>query len=754
MSLPRPARLRAVTGLSAAALIAGSGLIAAPVFADDAAPYSLSDTLEVGDTSRDIALDAAGARAYVPVTPGAAEPGGLAWIDTGDNSVADSAFTLEQAEPEYVVPSADGSRIYVLDYRTGSIAVVDPDSGETPTVISEVVDYPSGMVEDTASGILYVNDGSTLTAVDPVAGTVSEPIAVSQEAYPLLKDIIYDEANHMVWIAEGRKGVITGYSTLAGRWVDSLAIPITNFTVGDEQLGGRPSVLAMDQDLGHLYVSVSPRLADDWVDDRLVIIDPATGKQLGSPISTGERVYDMTVNPATHEVISSAGFDNSLVVVSPETWDVSQTLDFTEQGVTDGTGTANADLWALAAAESGSTVYVTHPYTDRASVVERSGAAPTVTELPEAPGQDGTGEDDEVANDAWEGPEAAQPAEVPDGAVAAQDPALRWLLNQYMLAWTTEPLGVVEKDAHEFAFANGTGWFDEDSQRASITWADGFRIRHYAGLAPDVITTLGNPRLDIAADGTGELSFDVAWSIDANTASEGYARVVVATFADSEITVDGEDIAVTVQPDFEGRSYDTGDRVAPDSYPAEFIDYLDPAMRGWWFSSGASMDSKKAPDPFTVGFTIDREQEPSPTDEPDPTDEPTEGPTEPGTPDPDEGRDEDGSADGDSGEGDSDDGESADDEPGRGSDDPDDGDDESTRDDDGAGSDDGAGDTAGSDDGAESDGGAAPGDLPRTGAQAATALGASAVLLVIGGLSVLVSRRRRAVALPTGRRKH
>ena len=730
MSLSLPALRRAVTGLSAAALVVGTGLIVVPAHADASAPYSVSDTLDVGDVSRDIALDEMRERAYVPVTPGVGEPGSLEWIDTGDNSVSDSSFALGQAEPEYVLTSADGSSLYVLDYGTGSLAVVDPRSGETTKVISGVADHASGMVEDTSSGLLYVNDGATLTAVDPVEGTVSDPIAVSQEAYPLLKDVVYDEAQHMLWIAEGRKGVITGYSTLADRWVDSLAIPITNFTVGDEQLGGRPSVLAMDQDLGHLYVSVSPRLADDWVDDRVVVIDPATGKHLGSPISTGERVYDMAVNPATHEVISSAGFDNSLVVISPETWDVSQSLDFTQQGVTDGTGTANADLWALAVTEAGGSVFVTHPYSGRASVVERSGATPIVTELPEAPGQDGSDEDAEDAADAWDGPEAAQPAVAPAGAVAAQDPALRWSLNEYMRAWTTEPLGVVTKDEHEFEFANGTGWFDEDTQRASVAWADGFRIRHYEGLAPDVITALGNPRLDIGQDGTGELSFDVAWSVDANTASEGYERVVVATFADAQIAVEGETVAITVQPDFEGRSYDTGDRVAPDSYPAEFIDYLDPAMRAWWFSSGASMDAKKVPHPFTVGFTLDRSAEPTPTVAPSPTDDPTstpeptptqdptstsdptDEPTDPGAPTP---------SDDTGGEGSTDDGDSTDDEASGGSDESE----------------------AGDDSGA--------GPLPRTGVQAAPLVGSAAVLLVMGGLALLVSRGRRERAAMTVR---
>jgi LPXTG-motif cell wall-anchored protein len=688
---------RVITGLSAAAIVAGSGLLTLPALADDPASYSLSTTVDVGSVARDIALDATRDRAYVPVNRISESTGALTWLNTRDDTASDSMYELDQAEPEYVVASADGAHVYVLHYRSGTISVVDPESGETTTEITGVPTAPSGMVEDTTTGLLYVNDGSTLTVVDPSAGTVSDPIAVSGEAYPLLKDIVYDAANNMLWIAEGRKGVITGYSTLAQRWVDSLAIPITDFDVDGGALGGRPSLLALDPELGHLYVSVSPRLADDWVEDRLVVIDPATGKHLGNPISTGERVYDLAVNPRTHEVISSAGFDNALAVVSPETWDVSQTLDFTELGVTDGTGTANADLWALAVASAGDSVYVTHPYSDRTSVVERTGEAPPVTELPEAPGQEEDDDNDTGENETWDGPEAAEPAAAPDGAVVAQAPDLSWSVNEYMKAWSTQPLGDVDVADAQFEFADGTGWFDEATQRASIAWADGFRIQHYPGLAPDVVTTLGNPRLDIDEDGSGELSFDVAWSVDASTRSEGYQRVIVATFAQSEITVDGDTVAVEVQPDFEGRTYDAGDRVAENSFPAEFIDYLDPAMRAWWFSTGASMDAKKAPHPFVVGFAI----EPTATAEPTETDDS-------GNPG-DDGADE-GSSDGGADDGTNDDG----------------------------GSDDDGSENGRSDDGTEAD------ELPRTGAQVMTVIAVSAVLLAIGGAALVIARRRRA----------
>jgi hypothetical protein len=122
-------------------------------------------------------------------------------------------------------------------------------------------------------------------------------------------------------------------------------------------------------------------------------------------------------------------------------------------------------------------------------------------------------------------------------------------------------------------------------------------------LAPDVVSTIGNPVLTIDASGTGTLSFDVAWSVSADTASDGYRRLVVATFGGADVQRAGESFTISATPDYAGREYVSGGTVSPASYPAEFIDWYDPAMRAWWYQTGASMDAEKVPNPFTVGFT-------------------------------------------------------------------------------------------------------------------------------------------------------
>lgn len=486
--------------------------------------------------------------------------------------------------------------------------MVDAATGAVVRTITGLPAYASGLVQDTDSGMLYVLDDG-LTPVDPATGAVGAEIPISTQAYPLLKDAVYDSTNRMIWIAEGRAKVVTGFSTVSGRWIDSLAIPISSFAYDGTALGGRPALLAVDEELSKLYVVVQSTLTDSWDEDRVVAIDTNTTKRLGAPIVVGDTARSIRVNPATHEVYTLNGFSNSLSVISPDTWTVAHTLDFTALGVTAGTGTANADVWALGVSGDGTTLYATHPYGQaRMSVITRTGAAPAVTAQPVTPGQDGGGTPETPANDPWAGPGRGSATTAPAGATAIGSARLSWSFNEYAKAWTREGLGTVDLAADDFVFTGGTGWTDPATGAASLAWADGFRFRHYAALAPEVVSTLGNPVLTVAADGTGTLTMDVAWSVSADTASDGYRRLTVATFSGVSVGRTGDDVTLTVAPQYAGRAYGA----STSSFPAEFIDWFDPSMRSWWHSTGASMDAKKAPNPFTVAFTAAAVGQPGP----------------------------------------------------------------------------------------------------------------------------------------------
>ncbi|WP_181274028.1 hypothetical protein [Brevibacterium oceani] len=130
------------------------------------------------------------------------------------------------------------------------------------------------------------NDG--LVAVDPDTTENSDTIPVSDEAYPLVKGAIYDSTNHTIRIAEGRKSVITGYSTIAGKWIDTLAVPVGKHVIDGEDIGGRPAGLAYDSELGEVHVLVQPTLRDDWSKSIVISFRTDDTKYVGEPIGVGE----------------------------------------------------------------------------------------------------------------------------------------------------------------------------------------------------------------------------------------------------------------------------------------------------------------------------------------------------------------------------------------------------------------------------------------------------------------------------------
>lgn len=595
---------RAAAGALVALLLAGLALILTPLSAHaDSSQFSLTATATVGETSRDAVVDDARGRVYVTVDPSSG-PGQITWYDIATGAPSGSSITLPQSDPTDIALSADGNRLYVIFNTSQTLAIVDLTSPTFETrERSGTPSYPSGLVEDTDTGVVYVFDSTALTRVDPSTGAVSAPIAISTERYPLIKDAVYDATNHMVWIAEGRAKVITGYSTITGAWVDSLAFPVSALVVDGTPVGGRAAALAMDETLGELHIAVNPTISDSWDRTKVVSLRVADGRFVGTPVEVGENVYEMAVNPATHEVVTTDGFTNTVSVIRPDTWTAETAVDFTTAGVTQGTGSPYADTWGLGISADGSRIFASHPYSDRLSEISRAGDAPVVTEREVTPGQE-AGPEEPTVNEPWEGPAAPTASATPAGASATTDGALTWAINTYMQAWGPRALGDAVKSGTDYGFSNGIGWVDRASGAADLVWDGGIFIQHYPALAPEVTTILGNPRLQIDADGTGSLSFDVSWKVSGALQSDGYRRVTLATFSNASVTSEGDAYAFTAQPDFFGRALTLESRTYPNSYPADFVQWLDPQLQPWWLTTGASMDAEKPPLPFAFAATL------------------------------------------------------------------------------------------------------------------------------------------------------
>lgn len=343
----------------------------------------------------------------------------------------------------------------------------------------------------------------------------------------------------------------------------------------------------------------------------------------------------LTVNPRTHEIVAGHGRANTVSVISPQTWTVASSLDLHAAGITGPAGLFSSDVTDVETGADGTEVYVSHERTGRVSILDRSGDIPEVTRLSVAPGQDEAPDPQEPDSEAWDGPASSDPLQRPEGAVEVSAPSLSWAVNDYMRSWTPEPLGPVTREGQQYVFGEGRGWYDGRSGWASVAWDGGVRIRHYAIMAPGVITSFGNPRLDVEADGSVRLSVELSWMLNDEN-SGGYHRVTMATFDHVQLSREGQRVTVTGTPDFAGREYREGDRVFSGSFPGEFIDALHPDMRPRWYASGSGGDAKKTPLPLSVSFDAEQkaaEPTPEPTSEPtaepmaEPTAEPTADPT-------------------------------------------------------------------------------------------------------------------------------
>lgn len=607
----KPARGIIATLLSAALLsipIAGGSAPAAQA-SNEATTLPMETAVTMGAVPRDIVVDDFRERAYVlnSHVSDSNKPDEVTWLNTADNTPSTTSWPLKAKEPTALQLSPDGSKLYIAHYRNSKFSIVDTETGE-----SEVLDigtkYPGGIVVDSGSGNVYVYDSKGLILIDPEAKTVSEPIKVSNERYPNVKDVEYDPTNKVLWIAEGRAGVLTAFNLETGKWDESVSVPLSTAEIDGAEIGGRPQLLAYDHNLGLLHISMRARLSENWTNDRVISFDVFERKLLTDRfVEVGANPYEMVVHPLTSEIYTSNGHSNSVSVISPATWQATDAVNFNEIGITEGTGSGNANTWDIAFSGDGDTAYVSHPYkTAKITVHKRQGETPKVTPRDNGAQTPAPPTTPEVTP--WDGPAtpAVTPAsdEAAASAATVTDATLNWAISDYAAAWKTTPLGAVTKTDAVFNWAGGSGWYSEKTGEVAIAWGEGVKIQHYEQLVPDLITTIGNPVLTVNADKTGTLSYDVKWTLSPDTKSDGYKRVPLATFKDVVIKAENGTVSVTATPEWEGREYELADGTKSNaSYPAEFINYLDPQMRPWWYRTGASMDAAKTPLPVTFTFT-------------------------------------------------------------------------------------------------------------------------------------------------------
>lgn len=178
--------------------------------------------------------------------------------------------------------------------------------------------------------------------------------------------------------------------------------------------------------------------------------------------------------------------------------------------------------------------------------------------------------------------------------------------------------------------SDGTGSVDASAGTADISWDGAFSVAFYGGMT---YWSAEDPKLHVAADGTGELTATAsgyAASRDGGTWAPLTPRTIhLATLTGVKVTSTG----ITVSPDWKGVAPSSAkgiDKTNPDwgSWPSDFVAFQnETGQSSYWYSSGSSDAAVKKPQPITIAYTAaDEPTTPVPSDEPTtpaPSDEPT-----------------------------------------------------------------------------------------------------------------------------------
>lgn len=178
--------------------------------------------------------------------------------------------------------------------------------------------------------------------------------------------------------------------------------------------------------------------------------------------------------------------------------------------------------------------------------------------------------------------------------------------------------------ANAVKFTDGTGTVDPATGAAQLSWTGSYTVNAYPAQfnAPNEIYT--DPQLTVAADGSGELSFD--FTIGAGVSIDGtpfeakhFGRLTLATFSAGSISgLDTDSFRLT--PDFAGVvlnpavvTNQTTSCTAPSkagAWPAEFVETLvgdaaGASVSAHFYSTGCggSQDMKPAL-PMDIGFVV------------------------------------------------------------------------------------------------------------------------------------------------------
>lgn len=188
---------------------------------------------------------------------------------------------------------------------------------------------------------------------------------------------------------------------------------------------------------------------------------------------------------------------------------------------------------------------------------------------------------------------------------------------------TSFPTSKAGQTPNAVRFTGGTGTADPVTGAVDLAWDGSYTVNAYPAQFNAPNEVYSDPRLEVAADGSGELSFD--FTLGAGTDMSGnpvaetaYGRLTVLTFDEGSIDVTG-DGEVRFSPDYQGVTVTTTDSAAQTttctatggatgwwgSWAPGFVGAVPASVRPHFYSTGCGgMQDNKPALPVDVAFTV------------------------------------------------------------------------------------------------------------------------------------------------------
>jgi YVTN family beta-propeller protein len=255
-----------------------------------------TDTISVGTTPTGVAVSAT--TAYV------ANQGSnnVSVIDLTQNPPVVSAATIPVGDmPDAAALSADGSRLYVANFKDGTLSIIATATNTVSHTVA-VGARPTGVVE--VGNSVYVANllSGTISVVDPSAGTVSKTIDLPDAGTPTgaaPTGLAASDDGHTLYADDARNG-----KTYV---VDLTHIPDPAIT-GSVSVGINPAYLSVAGSLGYVANPGSNSVS-------VLDLSQSPPARVLPDVTVGTAPYGVVAVPSLKEVFVTNSGSNTLTVI-------------------------------------------------------------------------------------------------------------------------------------------------------------------------------------------------------------------------------------------------------------------------------------------------------------------------------------------------------------------------------------------------------------------------------------------------------